>query len=595
MALKIQGIAADIDNLTLRGKKWRANVTDAVIDASVSRTMAGASTLDMVVADPDRDLINSQLLRSQFDVKLDDNLFFRFVGVADGGGAEVTLRFESREVARLRIPKGPRKAYRDRVTRAEFARALVHEVRPRIPFYCPVLRKTQPIRNSREGRRNDKDSRREPGLDAKAKIKVKGKQATRAQISNIDRVLDVGRSVGAAKKVLVAAVMTVTQESNAMNMTGGDRDSTGLFQQRRSQGWPATRDIERDANAFYKGAGANKGALHFFRQNPGWGPGRIAQAVQKSGHPRAYDQWQKEAETTVAEYLGSEGGVPANEKYKRYAFERGRHESTWECLGRLAEEVNWRCFESAGTVLFIPEPTLLSSRVRMRIRDDAPGLDPVSFDYDSGQPVNEVTVTGRARFWAAPPGTIVTLEGRGPADGRYLVNEISSSLFGPEFSATLRRVSKPLPEPEPEEASGSDGSRSVPKKGGTGSARDLDKIRLESSYSGTESIFVQFVDPFMADRGLRKGSRKRPTKYTSSGNISAHWVGNNAAFACDYPTTNGEAAARALAKALGFGGWQPNSYKTFTRKIDGKQFSFQILWGAKIAHADHVHVAAQRI
>ena len=72
-------------------------------------------------------------------------------------------------------------------------------------------------------------------------------------------------------------------------------------------------------------------------------------------------------------------------------------------------------------------------------------------------------------------------------------------------------------------------------------------------------------------------------------------MGNKDAYAVDYPTFKGEDDARALAEQLGIEGWKPNQYQSFEIKVDGARFRAQILWGAAIDHADHVHVGLKRV
>ncbi|MFT3875778.1 MAG: hypothetical protein QM708_05065 [Propioniciclava sp.] len=87
-----------------------------------------------------------------------------------------------------------------------------------------------------------------------------------------------------APRASTIALATVYQESGLYNLDYGDRDSLGLFQQRPSQGWgtPAqVRDPVYASNKFYDA---------LLKVN-GWQSGDVndvAQAVQRSGHPKGY-------------------------------------------------------------------------------------------------------------------------------------------------------------------------------------------------------------------------------------------------------------------------------------------------------------------
>lgn len=91
---------------------------------------------------------------------------------------------------------------------------------------------------------------------------------------------------GLAPRAATIAIATALQESGLRNLDYGDRDSLGLFQQRPSQGWGSAAQVQDPwyaANAFYVAMEKVKG----------WETadvGDVAQAVQKSGFPDAYDK-----------------------------------------------------------------------------------------------------------------------------------------------------------------------------------------------------------------------------------------------------------------------------------------------------------------
>lgn len=115
-------------------------------------------------------------------------------------------------------------------------------------------------------------------------------------------------------------------------------------------------------------------------------------------------------------------------------------------------------------------------------------------------------------------------------------------------------------------------------------------------YAGCADVMNQFVIPFMRERGLFEGSRRRTPAHNAAiggSPTSSHLTTNLDGDACDFPTFSGEDDARALATAFGYPGWSPNSYTTAPFTCDGHSFSTQILWGAAIAHGDHVHVGIE--
>jgi len=89
------------------------------------------------------------------------------------------------------------------------------------------------------------------------------------------------------------------QESTLLNISYGDRDSLGLFQQRPSCGWGSAGQILHPAYA----ADSFLTALHRYQAaNPAWAHEPLwqtAQGVQASGFPYAYAKWEAQAANLV--------------------------------------------------------------------------------------------------------------------------------------------------------------------------------------------------------------------------------------------------------------------------------------------------------
>jgi hypothetical protein len=101
----------------------------------------------------------------------------------------------------------------------------------------------------------------------------------------------------------VIAVATAMQESQLQNINYGTSDSLGLFQQRPSMGWGTAQQIldpQYSADSFLS-------ALQQYQSgNPGWASQPLwanAQAVQKSGVPTAYAQWESQAAQMVQQIV----------------------------------------------------------------------------------------------------------------------------------------------------------------------------------------------------------------------------------------------------------------------------------------------------
>ncbi|MFF5557004.1 C40 family peptidase [[Kitasatospora] papulosa] len=125
-------------------------------------------------------------------------------------------------------------------------------------------------------------------LDGASGKDIQGLDLPAEQIPNAQTIVATGLSLDVPKKGQIVAIATAMQESRLRNLNSGDRDSLGLFQQRPSQGWGTAQQIRDPVFAseqFYK---------HLLKVD-GWQQMKVtqaAQAVQRSGYPDAYAQWE---------------------------------------------------------------------------------------------------------------------------------------------------------------------------------------------------------------------------------------------------------------------------------------------------------------
>lgn len=125
------------------------------------------------------------------------------------------------------------------------------------------------------------------------------------QAANAATIAAVGKRMGLPDHAVTIALATALQESGLRNLTYGDRDSLGLFQQRPSQGWgsPALiRTPSLSAASFYR---------HLVRV-PRWQVLSVtaaAQKVQRSAAPEAYGQWEVPARQLARALTGERPGT----------------------------------------------------------------------------------------------------------------------------------------------------------------------------------------------------------------------------------------------------------------------------------------------
>lgn len=513
--------------VTSEHAKHIVRLRESITDVQIARTIQGASTITATVEDRDAVLLRSGMFGQSLtlsrrektilgqgisfvnpvDLEL-DGLWFRLVQVTkqDPRDRTLTLVFEDREVALLRSYPKKGTAYYSQVRRyaatemprAKFMQMLVAEVseiRGGIRLHCPMLSETSATPIKAASQTLDPNTRRlthHPGFPPKPKFAVQRAPADPTQIDNLQAVLDVGVSMNATQKVMLAALETVIQESNARtSATNGTH--VGLFQQDSYPGsaWVmkggATRSPQPDAHAFFSTAQD--------KIFPTTTPDALALAVQApGGSPRQYGQWKDEADTILGLYFGtvtlaSVGGAPVgvsgpagsvpgpagvteprtggapDSPGSPYvvpstpfvdlsgSFTQGTldsvtgrrqfvRENNWACLQRLGLAVGWRVFCVSGTIYITTDKHLTEMGVAFTVSEQTPGVDGIGFSVDTGKARATLTVACRASRWQAAPGNMVKVEGEGPADGRWLVNTIERSLTDPDTTITL---AKPQP------------------------------------------------------------------------------------------------------------------------------------------------------
>jgi len=121
-------------------------------------------------------------------------------------------------------------------------------------------------------------------------------------------IISIGRQAGASDEALVVALAAAAQESGLRNVDYGDRDSLGIFQQRPSSGWGTNEQVmdpERATRAFFGGpVNPNPGVTRGLLDIRGWEAMSVtqaAQAVQISGHPDLYANWEASARSWLAQ------------------------------------------------------------------------------------------------------------------------------------------------------------------------------------------------------------------------------------------------------------------------------------------------------
>lgn len=125
------------------------------------------------------------------------------------------------------------------------------------------------------------------------------------QMGNAATIAGIAQRRGLPARAATIGIATAMQESKLVNISYGDRDSLGLFQQRPSQGWGTANQVQDPVyatNAFYDVLVKVRG----YRSLP---ITKAAQKVQRSAFPNAYAQHEPEARVLASALSGYEAAA----------------------------------------------------------------------------------------------------------------------------------------------------------------------------------------------------------------------------------------------------------------------------------------------
>lgn len=133
------------------------------------------------------------------------------------------------------------------------------------------------------------------------------------QLANAQTIVEAGKKVGATDRDIQIAIMVGLVESNLHNVTYGDRDSVGVFQQRDDWGSSEDRlNVAKSAEMFFLGGQDGQQGLLDIPDREKRGMGELAQDVQVSAFPDRY----AEREAEASQILGSVSGTETAGSYK---------------------------------------------------------------------------------------------------------------------------------------------------------------------------------------------------------------------------------------------------------------------------------------
>ncbi|MDT9594053.1 hypothetical protein RDV89_13300 [Nocardioides zeae] len=125
-------------------------------------------------------------------------------------------------------------------------------------------------------------------------------ELTLEQAENASLIAAVGMERGLPARAVTIALATAYQESKIRNLSYGDRDSVGIFQQRPSQGWGTVDELQDP----YYATAAFYDALVDVEGYADMPVTVAAQAVQRSAYPDAYADHEADARVLASALTG---------------------------------------------------------------------------------------------------------------------------------------------------------------------------------------------------------------------------------------------------------------------------------------------------
>lgn len=487
-------MAVPVRSLLIDGEQLDARVERALVGGEILRSMDGASRLTMEIDDPDRVILESGVLAKSSRGRVRRGLeeapwqrigkvqlawegtFWRLAG-APFEGSKLTLEWEPEVIVKLRAH---REHFRQQRTsyysQADFIAQVLRKAGVPVSVLFDQGRRL-PVKDD-----DDRDSKARPGrrgISLNARLfGISGTPLGRDRIRNANRALRQAVKDGAGERATLALIEACLVEApDFANPTGGDSSSVGILQllDTHLNGSTSTnggrRDIELVVHLFLtQGFTGQGGAIALARSHPDWSPGRIAQACQGSAFPDRYEQQRENAEAILEAFGGTERTVTVR---RHYTYHAGNHagvkEDWFESVQRLADEIDYRCFESQGRFYFGSDVDLLRSQPVIALVERWKQSDPLgtfevgqfeSGEWDYGHRASSLKFTAampderaqrgtelRFNRWSFAPGHVADVRRMGPYTGRWLVFEIRQGITDELATFTLTKPSPPKPEP----------------------------------------------------------------------------------------------------------------------------------------------------
>jgi hypothetical protein len=547
-------------------KLSEAELATNLQEVEVQTQIAGASFLKLHVIDPEWTVqtsglvaVNEDGLLNELELEFPEGSGYWWQLAAVEGSTEIAqanlvLTFEDRVVARLREQWGHRTFPPGLSTRAQVVKALVHEanlkehLNPPLRFMSPGQNRKEPVAEAKKSKtstakKNEEAAEnRERGIHAGAEFRIKGQAPSPAQRALLNEALGVANEVAAGPLPSEALIEACIAENTVSTSGAGFLQ----FEAATAAGLGITKgNVKQEVTAFltrsYSGetlAAGPGGAIEYAQKHPNAPAYEIAQAVQGSGAGKAskgaanYGPFHVEAQEILTAGGGVKaGGTTSNSNESDVGqLSRGTptnpDEDSWDCITRLAAEVDWFAFtDGRNTLFYMDGPDFIAQKPKCYInvvdnhvvKEDGQGrrveetgaiIRPVTYTYDNTaflyrkthkvkgriqrksriakpQTPSEVRMTmvcGVSEFRA---GDVFVFRNCGPISengGRWIVSDATREcLKYPYTKFILVPPTAPLPEPKASKTTGEAGTGAA---GAFEAANALSQLQLPYLWGG---------------------------------------------------------------------------------------------------------------
>lgn len=506
-------IATDVQASATNPAPRTEDLAAAISEVQIETQTLGASLLVVTVIDPGWKILRTGWLSIDSDGLLDSiqvefpkstGLWWQLAMIDytnDLSQPNLTLTFQDRIVSYLNEKWGPMGVASGTTTRAQFIGQLVAQVGrgdglTPIKFVCPDINQLQPVQTQAltnlgttvvldavTAQNNADKTNKAPGLGMGAAVTIKGVAPNHEQVNNLNSALSLGQQLGASQTALQALIISGIAESTWQSVANsGGSPYWGVLQGSMSEF--AQDDVAGQVQSFLEGGkGFQAGGAITLSQTEA-DPGVIAYKVEGdlSNFPNVaaatyfYDQWLDEAKAIIKAGGAATGAVPTLSDVSQLT--RGTadnpDESSWDCIQRLAQEVNWSAWTNGDTMYYMDGPTIASQKPSVYLSLDVTGttwtatnptdgdvaLDCVSnfegtydntaFQYQSTHTKKgKVQRQTRIRTPQTPSqvkfnmicgvldyraGDVFVFQNSGPTDGRWIVEDATRNCIADNFT-----------------------------------------------------------------------------------------------------------------------------------------------------------------